>query len=146
MVERRVALPAIGDRESAEALRVALDGLARRQKAIANNIANVDTPNFKASEVRFEDHLAAALRQRGGGLPLARTAAGHLPGQPGRLADVRPREEIVHSLTYRNDGNNVDIDAQMSALAETQLRHAALTQLLGGHLSSLRSIINDGRR
>ena len=38
-------------------LRAAMSGLASRQRAIANNVANVDTPNFKASEVRFEDAL-----------------------------------------------------------------------------------------
>src|SRR6202035_2277633 len=44
-------------------LQAAMSGLAARQRAIANNVANIDTPNFKASEVRFEDALTSALRR-----------------------------------------------------------------------------------
>lgn len=146
MVDRATRPPHITDGDALAALRVALDGLAQRQRAIANNIANADTPNFKASEVRFEERLAAALQRRAGGLPLQRTAAAHLPATPERVTDVRPVEEIIQSLTYRNDGNNVDIDAQMSALAETQLRFAAASQALNGRLSHLRAIITEGRR
>jgi flagellar basal-body rod protein FlgB len=123
-----------------------LNGLARRQRAIANNIANVDTPGFKASEVRFEDQLAAALQRRDSDLPLQRTAAGHLTTEAASVADVQPVEQTVDSLTYRNDGNNVDIDAQMSALAETQLLFAAVSQATGRRIGHLRSIITEGRR
>jgi flagellar basal-body rod protein FlgB len=136
----------MNDGDAMAALRVALNGLAQRQRAVANNIANADTPGFKASEVRFEDRLAAALQRRTGGLPLQRTADGHLPAAPERVADVRPAEEIVHSLTYRNDGNNVDVDSEMSKLAETQLRFAAAAQAMNGRLSVLRTIITEGRR
>jgi flagellar basal-body rod protein FlgB len=128
------------------ALRVALTGLARRQQVIANNIANADTPGFKAGAVRFEDELAQALHRRQEDLSLARTAPGHLALQPDSITAVRPREHVMQNLTYRTDGNNVDIDAQMSALAETQLRFAALTQLAGSRLGQLRTIITEGRR
>lgn len=136
----------LADNPSNLGLQVALDGLAQRQRAIANNVANAETPNFKASEVRFEDYLTAALTQHGAGLPLQRTAAGHLSTQPSNLADVRPTESIVQTTSYRNDGNNVDIDAQMSLLADTQLRYSALSQVLSSRLGDLRTVINEGRR
>lgn len=127
-------------------LGVALTGLARRQQAISNNIANIDTPNFKATEVRFENQLAAALDRRHNGLSLLRTQADHLLPEAQRLSQIQPAEQTVNSLTYRNDGNNVDIDAQMSALAETQLRYAAITQATTSRLGQLRTIITEGRR
>jgi flagellar basal-body rod protein FlgB len=145
MADRPISTPPFASTADA-ALRVGLGGLSQRQRVIANNIANADTPNFKASTVRFETELAAALARPERGLPLHRTSGDHLAAPPAALADVRPREEIVQSLTYRNDGNNVDIDAEMSALADTQIRFAALTQLMSSRLGGLRTIINEGRR
>lgn len=134
------------DVDTNDALRVGLKGLAQRQRVIANNIANADTPNFKAGEVRFEDQLATALQRRGGGLALQRTDAAHLALGPQSVAAVQPTAQTIDSLSYRTDGNNVDIDAQMSALAETQLRFSALTQAAGSRLGQLRTIVTEGRR
>lgn len=133
------------DVDTNDALRVGLKGLAQRQRVIANNIANADTPNFKAGAVRFEDQLATALQRRGG-LALQRTDAAHLALGPQSVAAVQPTERTIDSLSYRTDGNNVDIDAQMSALAETQLRFSALTQAAGSRLGQLRTIVTEGRR
>jgi flagellar basal-body rod protein FlgB len=132
--------------EATGALYVALTGLARRQRAIAHNLANVDTPGFKAHEVRFEERLTAALQRHPSALPLQRTSQSHLPLRADRIGDLRPIEQEITSLTYRNDGNNVDIDSQMSQLAETQLRFTAATQVMSSHIGQLRTIINDGRR
>src|SRR5438093_8652225 len=83
-------------------LRAAMSGLAARQRAIANNVANVDTPNFKATEVRFEDALKTALGR----------------GKPGNAVDqnalnsTASRTSIVNTTSSRADGNNVDIDRE----------------------------------
>src|SRR5207302_10853020 len=82
-------------------LRAAMSGLAARQRAIANNVANVDTPGFKASEVRFEDALKAAI-SRGSGATVSQTS----------LNAAASRGTLVDATTTRADGNNVDIDRE----------------------------------
>src|SRR5207245_5965747 len=79
-------------------LRAAMSGLAARQRAIANNVANVDTPGFKASEVRFEDVLKSAVGQ---------AKPGSAPNQAS-LNAAASRQTLVDATSTRADGNNVD--------------------------------------
>jgi flagellar basal-body rod protein FlgB len=126
-----------------KASRLALDGLSLRQKVTANNIANVDTPGFKAQQVSFEDQLQQALTDtEQPGLPLAATNAGHLGGSASKTALISVRHQ---ANDLRNDANNVDIDVEMTNLAETQLRYQALTQLTGMKFALLKSIIRESR-
>jgi flagellar basal-body rod protein FlgB len=141
------------------ALTTALDGYARREQAIASNIANIDTPGFRPSRVDFEAELAAAVAEEldgpGGALAQptagpsaalgpARTAEAHLAGRPGAgdtgvnasLASVNP------AVSTRVDGNDVDIDAQMISLAETQLKYAATSRMLTGKIQMLKDVVN----
>ncbi len=126
----------------------ALDGLAARERVIANNVANVDTPGFKASRVTFEGALQQAIARGEGGpeLALARTDPRHLLGAGvSRVADVQP---VVHQSTQtslRNDGNNVDIEVEMASLAETSLRFDAVSEALARRLAMQRLIASDGR-
>ena len=95
-------------------LEVALQGLAKRNEVIHNNIANNDVPNFKRSTVHFEDRLAAAVdsARRTGAL---------------NLDNVRPRV-VRHNTTlkYRLDGNNVDIETEMVDLYQNSMRYEVL--------------------
>lgn len=117
----------------------ALDGLSFRQQVISNNIANVDTPGFKAGRVSFEASLSRALK---GGTALATTDPRHLQ-QP----DYQPTLSVqVLNTTGRTDGNNVDVDLEMSELAETSLRYNALVEVMGKRLAMLRTVINEGRK
>jgi flagellar basal-body rod protein FlgB len=117
----------------------ALQGLARRQEAIATNIANVDTPGYRRKDVPFE----AALRARlGTGRRLATTDPRHFALAPAgegllqtALASAQERAQ-----TSRNDGNDVDIDYEMTRLAETSLRYQLLTQVAGTRLTTLKEI------
>ena len=135
--------PIFNDRRL-KALYMGLDGLAMRQRAIANNIANADTPNYKAQKVAFEAQLQRALR--GGDRPefaMKTTQLNHLAGKsvsgaPFITVDSRPN-------TLRNDGNNVDIDLEMTDLAETAVRYQALAQLTSAKLTSLKTLIRDSR-
>jgi flagellar basal-body rod protein FlgB len=113
-------------------LRAAMTGLAARQRAIANNIANIDTPNFKASEVRFEDTLKTALsRGRSGGTP-----------DQSALNQSFRRTTLVDGTSTRGDGNNVDVDREMEKLAETNLTFSALTQVMSSRLGILRGVVS----
>ncbi len=132
---------------AAQALKKALDGLSLRAQTIANNVANVDTPNFKSSEVTFEQDLQAALSRRPDGLPLAMTNARHLSdGSPVTLDAVQPRTVPLLSTSMRNDGNNVDIDREMAQLAETQISYQAATQLLNTKFQQLKLAIWEGKK
>lgn len=128
-----------------KALSFALDGLSMRQKAIANNVANVDTPNYKAERVSFESQLQAAVRNSSdtGGLQLNTTNARHL-GHTIAFS-TRPISITHQNNTMRNDGNSVDIDLEMTNLAETTLRYQALSQLAGMKISLLKNIIRESK-
>lgn len=128
------------------ALQRALDGSVLRHKAIAENLANVDTPGYKRLEVEFASALKAALEDEGKGISLTRTNARHLLDGQGELTDVRPAAWRVRETTGRADGNNVDLDAEMTKLAENTLLYNSLTQVLGRRLAMLRFAINEGRR
>ncbi|MBX5446286.1 flagellar basal body rod protein FlgB [Sphaerobacter sp.] len=124
----------------------ALDGLALRQRVTANNVANADTPRFKASRVTFEETLRQRLHNEpGGNLNLVRTHAAHLPvdtaddASPARIVEMR-------GTTMRNDGNNVDIEQQMGILAETTMRYSAVSEALARKLAIMRTIASDGRQ
>lgn len=119
-----------------------LTGLTSRQRAIAQNISNVDTPGYKAVDVRFEDVLRSEMQGQTDAGALRMTSAAHMdPGAAGRqLGVVKP------NTTLRADGNSVDLDEEMVKLADTQLTYDALSQILSTRHSIMQSIVNDGRR
>jgi len=125
-------------------LHKALDAGWMRQQVIANNIANVDTPGYKRWDVSFEKQLQEALAEAGK-LPLARTHPGHL-GKTTSLEDVHPQIYQVVGSSYRNDDNNVDIDAEMAKQAANYLNYNLLTRLVTDYLGMLRIAITEGRR
>jgi flagellar basal-body rod protein FlgB len=112
-------------------LRAAMSGLVARQRAIANNVANVDTPNFKASEVRFEDVLKGAIGSGSPGSPPDQTS----------LNAAASQSSLIDGTTLRADGNNVDIEREMASLGETNLTYSAITQIMTTRLGILRSVI-----
>lgn len=111
------------------ALSRALDGLALRQKAIANNIANAETPGFHRSEVQFEDDLTAALNTRG-------TEAKK------KLHELQPTVQMDIESPEKPDGNNVNIDKEMADLAKTGLSYKAATTLLELKGSIIKYVVN----
>lgn len=104
-----------------------LEASSLRQRVLAHNIANVNTPGFKRSRVEFETKLADALQTN----------------QP--EAAVPEVVQEIHSLA-RPDGNNVDIELEMAQLAENQIWQAALVRQLSDHFARLRTVVYDGRR
>lgn len=110
-----------------------------RQEVIANNIANADTPNFKRSDVAFESELARALSSCDPRpFPEAITDKRHIPFF--RLRDYREIKPIVYvdyTTTYRNDGNNVDIEKEMVDAKENALRYTAMAQRVSDNFKLL---------
>ena len=131
-------------------LEKALDGLSARQQAISHNMANVDTPNFKTTEVSFEEDLAAAIRRQ----PTADTLSMHVSDarhigtfpDPVDVDGLSPRATQLLTTSMRNDGNNVDVDREMTRLAETQLFFQAATHLVNVKFNQLKQAIWEGRK
>ncbi|RPF42914.1 flagellar basal-body rod protein FlgB [Thermodesulfitimonas autotrophica] len=123
------------------ALAKTLDAAALRQRVIADNIANADTPGFKKGTVEFE----AALRQVLGGEPLALKTTDPRHIGSGSLSSVAPRVERVTTTTQRTDGNNVDVEEEMINLVTNNLTYQAAVRFISGKFSSLRYVISGGR-
>ena len=126
-------------------LATALDAAALRQQAIAHNLANAETPMYRRFDVVYEEALSRQQQERSRPkVPLLRTHPAHLAG-PVR----KPVEPVVVrdvTSTVRNDGNNVDIDREMAALAKNTLFYQTLTRLAGARFAALRTAISEGRR
>lgn len=112
---------------------------AHRQQVLAANIANADTPNYKARDIDFSSALKNAIAGRGGdGLEMARTSGRHLAG--GAASGPAP-------LMYRRDtqsavdGNTVDMDIERSQFAENAIYYEAGISFIGGRLRTMLSAI-----
>lgn len=110
-----------------------LEARSRRHAAIAANIANADTPGYRAVDVSFSELLARA----GGTLPLSATDPRHLSGAilPGR------DRVVLTGGAQRRDGNDVDVDREMGKLAKNQIEYQFLARALGGRFRKLKEAI-----
>lgn len=114
-----------------------LNGLSRRQTAIGNNIANIDTPGYQRKEVSFETELKRAIGATNSALKT--TDPRHISTGSSRGGQgLDPAQMLTSS---RLDGNTVDIDQEMILLSETQLRYQAATSALNTKLNILRNVI-----
>lgn len=122
------------------AVQLGLDGSHLRQQAITQNIANVDTPNYKAKNVSFKQMLDAELQKKT--LVAYRTDERHIPFSNERKS---PIVWETRSTTYNHNGNNVDIDVEMAELAKNQIYYNALIDRMNGQFQSLQTVIRGGR-
>jgi len=107
-----------------------------KNKAITNNIANVDTPGYKREVVKFDSVLSNAIE----GNNLTKTHPKHIdPSSDG------PRIEKERNTSFRKDDNNVDIDTEMAELSKNQMQFNIATQQLSSKLARLRKAIDSGR-
>ncbi len=125
------------------ALQEGLDAASLRQQVIANNVANINTPGYKAQDVSFEDEFKQALDNTDEP-QLKQTDPRHLPGV-NPLSSVGINIQTLGGTSMRNDGNNVDIDDEMSKLAENNIRYNAMAQLMGTRFKMLNYAINGGK-
>ncbi|MBI5063905.1 MAG: flagellar basal body rod protein FlgB [Desulfatitalea sp.] len=124
----------------------ALNMRSRRHELLLSNIANADTPNYKAFDMLVEEALAKEAPQKNGQVQLTRTDGAHLPA--GGPTEQALRPQAVHlspQVTLRGDGNTVDMDREMSALGSNQLHYRASTQILTKKFQRLRSVIQGGK-
>lgn len=129
-----------------QSLQFSLDGLSKRAQVATNDLANADTPNYKASEVTFEGSLRKALRGNGDSpLLLTRTDGAHIDPLSSVGASAGITETPLLNQVMKNDGNNVDVDREMTTLAQTNIMYDAMAQLATTKMSILRSSIVDAK-
>ena len=120
----------------------AMTAASIRQEVIANNVANVNTPNYRKSTVEFEELLAREMygEEPDGKLKMVRTHDKHLPPDP---LNFHAEPQIIqdNTTTMRTDDNNVDIDIEMASLAKNQLYYNAVVTRFGGYVSLLKNAI-----
>lgn len=113
----------------------ALNARALRQQVLASNIANADTPGYKARDVDF----AAALRQAAGGAqPLATSQAGHQPGRASEAQSVVGYRQVEQPSL---DGNTVDMDVERNRFAENAVHYDANLTFLNSQIKLMLSAI-----
>lgn len=122
-------------------LEQAISASSLRQKVISNNIANVNTPGYKKSEVLFEDMLQSAMNNEK--MPMLQTNERHLPLKQSGFPT--PKVNVIGNTSMRIDGNNVDIDGEMADLAKNNIYYNAVVQQLGSYFSGIKSAIKEGR-
>ena len=109
-----------------------------QQAVAAGNLANIDTPGYRAREATFGDVLAGEVQK----LSLSTTDARQLPGLPGGSpADSRE----VQGLASRRDGNNVELDRELLTMNKAASDFAAAGAALAAKFRLIRFAINEGR-
>lgn len=121
-----------------QSLEQALQYSAIRHKVIANNIANADVPNYKAKKLNFHDMLKKAQVE----IDTYRTDPRHFELKP---SNNKPKIQFQQNFKYNANGNSVDIDSEMSDLAENQIYYQALIERLNGNFAMLSNVIKGGR-
>ena len=97
-----------------------MDLLGARQKLVASNVANADTPGYHTRDIDFQGEFESAM----GGTP---------------------RSVEVQGLRAKNDGNNVNLDREARLLAENALRFSLASNMMRGQIRMTRSAIQEGR-
>jgi len=120
-----------------------LEASWKRNQAITNNIANVDTVGFKRSEVEFESIFKSALE--GGTFAAKRTRSGHMYTGTPDLDDVSSIVTLDSSTSMRLDGNNVDIDYESAELAKNTIYYYTLIQKISSEFTRLKMAIREGK-
>lgn len=128
--------------KSLQQLEQALSTATIKQRVIASNIANVDTPNYKSKRVDFQGALNDALNNQT--ISSYKTNSKHLPFS-NEVSSFHPEIKVNNETKYKPNGNNVDMDYEMAQLAKNQLWYNAVTDRVNGQFNSLRTVINGGR-
>lgn len=116
---------------------------AKRQEVLSSNVANADTPNYKARDFDFKTAMENALgdRLRLPDTALTLTSVRHIPGKAVSPSPV----ELQYRLPYQPslDGNTVDMDAERVRFADNTLHYQSSLQLLSGRIRTMLSAIQE---
>ena len=119
----------------------AIDMRAQRHQVLDSNIANADTPNYKARDIDFASAVRNAIAGRAGGegVAMMMTAHGHQQGGTGiGQGGLQYRTETQSAV----DGNTVDMDVERSQITDNALQYQILTQLISNKFQGLRTAMS----
>ena len=120
-----------------DVLKTAADSSWLREEVLTNNIANVDTPNYKRQDVEFTTYLKSALEQAG-------TPASTLTQKvnEANLSGITTRTYTENTtLSYRMDGNNVDLSTENAELAAEQINYNALIDSMNNEFTRMKAVL-----
>jgi len=119
-----------------------MDAASMRNEVIANNMANSDTPRFKRSEVDFESRLLKALEKQPQPKILTVTHQKHMQVKVNNPLDgFKPEIRTITDTSFRNDGNNVDIDVEMANNTKNSMTYDAINRSMTNEIKKLRLAI-----
>lgn len=122
----------------------AMDLRTQRHSALASNIANADTPHYKARDFDFQAAMQNAMAGKAGEgvLPLATTARGHHAGGAGSgSVNLQFRSETQSAV----DGNTVDMDVERTQITDNAMQYQILTQLISERFRGLKSAMSSSQ-
>ena len=118
-------------------LKAAADASWTREEVLTNNIANVDTPNYKRQDVDFTTYLRSALSRTNGGSSSLTNRVNNL-----NYNDIAIKTYTDNStLSYRLDGNNVDLSTENVELASEQINYNALIDSMNNEFSRFKMVL-----
>lgn len=121
---------------SYDLIKKGLDVSSLRQRTISSNIANINTADYKVNKVEFEEYLKKASDE----ISLKKTHDKHFGVK--NLNDLLPEVKKRESTHLNDNGNNVDIDLEMTELAANEIYYNVLIQQLNSRLMNLNYVIN----
>jgi flagellar basal-body rod protein FlgB len=128
--------------EKLAVLSKAIDLRAYRQQVLASNIANADTPNYKARDFDFKTAMEKAVANRSGtdGVSMATTSRGHISGGGGGgLPGLQFRSETQSAV----DGNTVDMDTERAQIADNAIQYEILARFIGDKFEGMRTALSN---
>lgn len=132
----------IGDSITSAILQRALDGSWQKQRAIANNVANHETPGYKAIKVDFEKSLEKEIKKLENGIPTKEKIAEGIDAL--KSSEIKVFSD--YSISNRADGNNVDMELENIEMAKTQIQYQYLTRSMTDMFARLRYAISEGKK
>lgn len=111
-----------------------------KNQTISNNIANIDTPNYKAKKVAFQNVFKTELNKT---FQANRTHEKHVDFSSNSSGGLKITQD--NTTSYNHNGNNVDIDKEMTDLAKNQIYYEALIDRMNGKFKSMENVIRGGR-
>lgn len=132
-----MSIPYIGSGGNYDLIKEGLKASNLRAKAIANNMANINTKNYKKFSVVFEENLKK--EDSSSKLQLKRTNEAHLAGDNSESGNISIEQEKGTSM--RTDGNNVDLDIEKVNQAANTLKYNALITSINGKFNNLKTVL-----
>ncbi|WP_338059361.1 flagellar basal body rod protein FlgB [Bacillus coahuilensis] len=124
-----------------QSLEAGLNYSADKQKAISQNIANVDTPNYKAKDVKFESYFKKSVAD----IQANETSDKHMSFKPTSATGTSAAPYNSSDFIYHHNGNGIDVDKEMADLATNQIYYNSLIQQLNHKYSMITTVVKGAK-